>query len=55
MAFPVSSHCKYLTDDTVDKEIGFYIDPKFQNDPPRPTNPELTISVRPEMTIYTRY
>ena len=54
MTVPVSMDNVRLNEDTMEMEMSFYIDAKNQDDPPKPNNPALYISTRPEMTVYTR-
>jgi hypothetical protein len=54
MTVPVSMDNVRLNEDTMEMEMSFYIDAKNQEDPPKPNNPALYISTRPEMTVYTR-
>ena len=55
MTVPVSMDNVRLNEDTMEMEMSFYIDAKNQENPPKPNNPALYISTRPEMTVYTRY
>ena len=55
MTVPVSMDNVIIDEETMEKEMSFYIDAKNQENPPKPNNPALYISTRPEMTVYTRY
>ena len=55
MTVPVSMDNIVIDEETIEKEMSFYVDSKNQENPPKPNNPALYISTRPEMTVYTRY
>jgi len=38
----------------MEQEMSFYVDTKHQENPPKPNNPNLYITTRPELTVYTR-
>ena len=44
----------FLDDETKEMEMSFYLDAKQQENPPKPNNPALYITTRPELTVYTR-
>ena len=46
---------KQVDEETMEQEMSFYVDTKHQENPPKPNNPNLYITNRPEMTVYTRY
>jgi len=54
MTVPVSMDMVRIDENTIEKEMSFFIDKNHQENPPKPNNPALYISTRPEMTIYTR-
>ena len=54
MTVPVSMLCKEIDEDTMEKEMSFFVDAKNQENPPKPNNPNLYITNRPQMTVYTR-
>ena len=54
MTIPVSTDIVKIDDETTEKEMSFFLDSDHQENPPKPNNPALHISTRPEMTIYTR-
>ena len=55
MTVPVSTEMRKLSDNSFEKEMCFYLDETYQSNPPQPTNSEVYIVNRPEMTVYTRY
>lgn len=55
MTVPVSMLNKDLDEETVEQEMSFYVDEKHQENPPKPNNPNVYITTRPELTVYTRY
>ena len=55
MTVPVSMLNKQLDEENMEQEMSFYVDAKHQEDPPSPNNPNLYITTRPEMSVYTRY
>ncbi len=54
MTVPVSMRNQMMDDDTMEQEMCFYIDSKHQEDPPKPNNPDVYVSTRPELVVYTR-
>jgi len=54
MTVPVSMLNKQVDEETMEQEMSFYVDAKHQENPPKPNNPNLYITNRPEMTVYTR-
>ena len=55
MTVPVSMLNKQLDEETMEQEMSFYVDANHQENPPKPNNPNLYITTRPELTVYTRY
>ena len=54
MTVPVSMLNKPIDEETKEMEMSFYLDAKQQDNPPKPNNPALYITNRPELTVYTR-
>ena len=54
MTVPVSMLNKHLDEENMEQEMSFYVDAKHQDSPPEPNNPNLYITTRPELTVYTR-
>lgn len=50
MTSPVSN--KWASN--VQEETCFYLAEKFQSNPPQPTNADVYLVTRPQMTVYTR-
>ena len=55
MTVPVSMLNKQVDEETMEQEMSFYVDANHQENPPKPNNPNLYITTRPELTVYTRY
>lgn len=54
MTVPVSTKWTIINDNSYEKEMCFYLDEKHQSNPPNPTDSEVYIINRPQMTIFTR-
>lgn len=54
MTVPVSTKWTQIDDSSFEKEMCFYLDEAHQANPPQPTNPQVYIVNRPQMTVYTR-
>ena len=54
MTIPVSTKWTRLSENSVEKEMCFYLDEAHQSNPPQPTNSDVYIVNRPAMTVYTR-
>ena len=55
MTIPVSTKWRSTGEDSVEREMCFYLAEANQDDPPSPTDPEVYIVTRPAMNVYTRY
>ena len=55
MTVPVSTKWHRVDKNHMEHECCFYLGEAHQENPPKPNNPALYISTRPEMTVYTRY
>ena len=54
MTTPVSTKWTRIDAESSEHEMCFYLNKAHQENPPKPTNANVFIENRPEMTIYTR-